>query len=216
MNFAKLRRAMVDRQIIARGIRDERVISALGDVPRHKFVPANLQGDSYDDCPLPIGNNQTISQPYIVALMTESLSLKPADRVLEIGTGSGYQAAILARLCSRVYTVERIEALLVQARAVFEELGILNISSKSGDGTLGWQEFSPYEAIIVTAAPPCIPSPLIEQLKEGGRLVIPLGSGFGQVLTLVEKRENQLLHREICTCSFVPLVGKYGVSKDIT
>lgn len=211
MNFDKLRELMVDKQIIPRGIKDERVISALRDIPRHKFVPDNIKEDSYDDCPLPIGHGQTISQPYIVALMTESLNLKPTDKVLEIGTGSGYQAAVLAKLCRHIYTIERIEALLDNAQAVFKELGILNISTALGDGTLGWQEHFPYEVVIVTAASPSIPARLTEQLADRGRLIIPLGAGFGQVLTLVEKKENQLLYKDICGCSFVPLVGKYGV-----
>lgn len=201
---------MVEQQIVHRGIRDERVISALREVPRHKFVPEDLQNDSYEDCPLSIGNGQTISQPYIVALMTESLRLSAEDKVLEIGTGSGYQAAILARLCTHVYTVERIEVLLERAKGIFKDLGITNISTKLGDGTLGWEEFSPYQAIIVTAASDNVPPPLVKQLSEGGKLVIPLGRSFAQVLTLIEKKEGGLKEEQICGCAFVPLVGKYG------
>lgn len=203
---------MVERQIVSRGIRDERVICALREVPRHKFVPEDLQNDSYEDCPLSIGNGQTISQPYIVALMSESLRLKAEDKVLEIGTGSGYQAAILARLCSHVYSVERIEVLLARAKGIFKDLGITNISTKLGDGTLGWGEFSPYQAIIVTAASDNVPPPLVKQLAEGGRLVIPLGGSFAQVLTLTEKKEGGLKEAQICGCAFVPLIGKYGHS----
>lgn len=203
---------MVERQIVSRGIRDERVICALREVPRHKFVPEDLQNDSYEDCPLSIGNGQTISQPYIVALMSESLRLNAEDKVLEIGTGSGYQAAILARLCSHVYSVERIEVLLARAKGIFKDLGITNISTKLGDGTLGWGEFSPYQAIIVTAASDNVPPPLVKQLAEGGRLVIPLGGSFAQVLTLIEKKEGGLKEAQICGCAFVPLIGKYGHS----
>ncbi|MDP1853933.1 MAG: protein-L-isoaspartate(D-aspartate) O-methyltransferase [Candidatus Omnitrophota bacterium] len=210
INFDKLRQLMVDNQIIARGIRDERVISAFYETPRHKFVPENIRQDSYEDCPLPIGNGQTISQPYIVALMTESLRLKPTDRVLEIGTGSGYQAAILSKLCSHVYTIERMEALQKKAEETFRGLGILNISTKVGDGTLGWEEFSPYDAIIVTAAADNIPEPLINELNESARLIIPVGAFFGQILTLLEKNKGKVSRVEICGCTFVPLVGKYG------
>lgn len=210
INFDKLRRLMVDSQIIARGIRDERVIYAFYETPRHKFVPENIRQDSYEDCPLPIGSGQTISQPYIVALMTENLRLKSTDKVLEIGTGSGYQAAILAKLCSHVYTVERIEVLLKRAEEAFNGLGVSNISTKVGDGSLGWEEFSPYDAIIVTAAANNIPEPLIKQLNEGARLIIPVGAFFGQVLTLVEKKGGNVSQSEICGCAFVPLVGKYG------
>lgn len=206
---------MVEQQIVHRGIRDERVICALREVPRHKFVPEDLQNDSYEDCPLSIGQGQTISQPYIVALMTEGLRLSAEDKVLEIGTGSGYQAAILARLCSHVYSLERIEVLLERAKGIFKDLGITNISTKLGDGTLGWEEFSPYQAIIVTAASDNVPPPLVKQLSEGGKLVIPLGGSFAQVLTLIEKKEGGLKEEQICGCAFVPLVGKYGARRGL-
>lgn len=210
MDFDKLRQLMVEGQIINRGIKDERVISALREVPRHKFVTENLSHDAYEDCPLSIGHGQTISQPYIVALMTEALRLKPIDRVLEVGTGSGYQAAILAKLCAHVYTIERLDILAKRAELVFSELGIKNISLKLGDGTLGWEEFAPYAAIIVTAASPQVPGPLLGQLAEGGRLVIPVGGTFGQALTLMEKEKGRILERELCGCSFVPLIGKFA------
>ena len=213
VNFDRLRELMVERQIIARGIKDEQVISALREIPRHKFVPEDLQNDSYEDYPLSIGNGQTISQPYIVALMTEGLGLSAEDKVLEIGTGSGYQAAILARLSAHVYTVERIEVLLERAKEIFKDLGITNISTKLGDGTLGWEEFSPYQAIIVTAASDNVPPPLVKQLNEGGRLVIPLGGSFTQALTLIEKKEGGLKEEQICGCAFVPLLGKYGARR---
>lgn len=210
MDFDKLRQLMVEGQIINRGIKDPQVISVLRNVPRHKFVPPDLQNDSYEDCPLSIGHGQTISQPYIVALMTEALRLKPIDRVLEVGTGSGYQAAILAKLCTYVYTIERLDILAKRAELIFSELGIKNISVKLGDGTLGCEEFAPYEAIMVTAASPQVPQPLLVQLAEGGRLVMPVGVAFGQALTLMEKEKGRILEREICGCSFVPLIGKFA------
>ena len=216
MNFSKMRQLMVDRQIISRDIRDERVISVMREVPRHKFVPDKLLNDSYDDYPLPIGNNQTISQPYIVALMTENLNLKLTDKVLEIGTGSGYQAAILSKLCARVYTIERVGALLKKAEGVFKELNIANISTKLADGSLGWEEFAPFEAIIVTAAAAAIPPLLIEQLRVDGRLIIPLGSGFGQTLTLIIKKNDGLDEHHICGCSFVPLIEKGAIEENKT
>jgi len=208
--FFSLREEMVKNQIVARGIKDERVIKAFLKVPRHKFVSDRNLGEAYDDHPLPIGEGQTISQPYMVALMTELLELKGEEKVLEIGTGSGYQAAILAELAKEVYTVERFPTLAEKAKIVLEELGYKNIKIKIGDGTLGWEEYSPYEGIIVTAGAPDIPSPLIAQLKEGGRLVIPLGESFSQVLTVIEKFRGKIEKREICGCVFVPLVGRYG------
>lgn len=213
-NFYSIRDEMVKNQIISRGIKDERVIFAFLKVPRHKFVPEKNILEAYDDHPLPIGEGQTISQPYIVALMTECLGLKGDEKVLEIGTGSGYQTAILAELAHEVYSIERISSLAEKAKLILEELGYKNIKIKIGDGTLGWEEFSPYDGIIVTAGSPEIPPPLLNQLNDGGRLVIPLGDSFSQVLTVVEKNKDKIKKEEICGCIFVPLVGKYGWYRD--
>jgi len=210
MDYAVLRKQMVEEQLLPRGIKDSRVINAFYKVERHKFIPIEYRASAYGDFPVPIGEGQTISQPYIVALMTECLDLKGEERVLEIGTGSGYQAAILAELAKEVYSIERFESLAKNAQKVLDELGYTNIKIKVGDGTLGWQEFSPFARIIITAASPQIPLPLIEQLKENGKLVLPLGESFSQVLTVVEKKEGKIKTQEICGCVFVPLVGKYG------
>ena len=166
---------------------DKRVVEAMMAVPRHKFVPPGNQSYAYENTALPISHRQTISQPYMVALMTQSLQLKGEERVLEIGTGSGYQTAVLSELSKRVYSLERFGSLAKRASKILTELGYSSIEIKVGDGTLGWQEFSPYEAIIVTAGAPKVPAPLIEQLKENGRLVIPIGGSFSQVLTLIKK-----------------------------
>ncbi|MCM8778708.1 MAG: protein-L-isoaspartate(D-aspartate) O-methyltransferase [Candidatus Omnitrophica bacterium] len=208
--FFSLRVEMVKNQIIARGIKDERVIKAFLRIPRHNFVLENNLSEAYNDYPLPIGEGQTISQPYMVALMTECLRLKGEERVMEIGTGSGYQTAILAELAQEVYSIERFPSLAERAKVILEGLGYKNIKIKVGDGTLGWEEFSPYAGIMVTAGAPEVPPPLIAQLKEGGRLVIPLGESFSQVLTVIEKIGNKIRREEICGCVFVPLVGKYG------
>jgi protein-L-isoaspartate(D-aspartate) O-methyltransferase len=208
--FLSLRQAMVEGQIISRGIKDPRVIQAFFKVPRHKFVQTDDISQAYEDHPLPIGEGQTISQPYMVALMSECLNLKGEERVLEIGTGSGYQAAILSELAQEVYTIERFPVLFERSRSILAELGYKNVQIKLGDGTLGWLEFSPYHGIIVTAASPGIPESLVEQLKEKGRLVIPLGESFSQVLTVVEKFKDKIQTREICGCVFVPLVGEHG------
>lgn len=201
---------MVQEQLIPRGIADPQVIEAMREVPRHCFVDDALQSRAYGDFPLPISAGQTISQPYIVALMTEALGLTGSERVLEIGTGSGYQAAILSRLCSQVYTVERINVLLAGARRVFDQLRYFNIVAKLDDGTLGWPEHGPYEAIIVTAGGPEIPEPLIDQLADGGRLVIPVGDQHLQALQLLEKNEDGVQVRELEKVRFVDLVGEYG------
>ena len=201
---------MVEVQLISRGIKDKRVLDAFRKVPRHEFVPKELIDSAYIDSPLPIGEGQTISQPYMVALMTECLCLKGEEKVLEIGTGSGYQAAILAELAKEVYSIERIEILTLRATEILESLGYKNIKVKTGDGTLGWLEFSPYEGIIVTAAAPKVPLPLIEQLKDGGFLVIPLNGRFSQILTVIEKTKDKLRVSEVCGCVFVPMIGKYG------
>lgn len=204
------RERMVETQIKARGIKDERVLKAMLKVPRHLFVEEALRDQAYGDFPLPIGEGQTISQPYIVALMTESLELKGNERVLEIGTGSGYQTAILAELVLWVYTVERFSTLLSKAKKILTELGYKNISFKLDDGTLGWGEASPFDAIIVTAASPQIPPPLIEQLAEGGRIVIPVGDEFSQTLINGIKRGGQLHTKSLEPVRFVKLVGAYG------
>lgn len=208
--FATIRDRMVQEQLIPRGISDPQVIEAMREVPRHCFVDDALQSRAYGDFPLPISAGQTISQPYIVALMTEALGLTGAERVLEIGTGSGYQAAILSRLSSQVYTVERINVLLAGARRVFDQLRYFNIVAKLDDGTLGWPEHGPYAGIIVTAGGPEIPEPLVDQLETGGRLVIPVGDQHLQVLQLLEKKEDGVQIRDLEKVRFVDLVGEHG------
>lgn len=209
-DYDKEREHMVESQLVRRGIKDRRVLDAMRQVPRHLFIPKDTRGLAYCDGPLPIGQGQTISQPYIVALMTELLELTGQEKVLELGTGSGYQAAILSRLVSQVYTVERHAALAEQAEKVFAQLGYDNIVISVGDGTLGWPEYSPYEAIIVTAAAPDVPQPLMEQLADGGRLVAPVGSRWSQVLAKVKRQGETLTKEHLTAVAFVPLVGKYG------
>ncbi len=206
----RLREEMVARQLAPRRIRDERVLAAFREVPRHLFAPGASPAAAYADHPLPIGEGQTISQPYMVALMTQCLELTGGEKVLEIGTGSGYQAAILSRLASEVYTVERIASLAERTGELFRRLGYGDISIRVGDGTLGWPEFSPYEAIIVTAGSPGVPPPLVEQLADGGKLVIPAGSGYSQRLLVLERRGERIIERDEGGCVFVPLVGEYG------
>jgi len=201
---------MVEEQLIPRGIEDPRVIDAFLKVERHRFIPEELRGSAYADYPVPIGEGQTISQPYIVALMTECLDLSGDEEVLEIGTGSGYQAAILAELSSQVYSIERFPSLAERAESLLQNLGYINIKIKVGDGTLGWPEEAPFSRIIVTAAAPEVPLPLAEQLSEGGKMILPLGETFSQVLTLIEKKKGQLKAESICGCVFVPLIGKFG------
>jgi protein-L-isoaspartate(D-aspartate) O-methyltransferase len=205
---------MVRQQIAARGIQDERVLGAMRTVPRHLFVPERSRHSAYQDGPLSIGQRQTISQPYIVALMTEALELEGHERVLEIGTGSGYQTAILSLLVCQVYTVERIPELAAKAQELFLFLSYANISRRVGDGTLGWPEHAPFEAIIVTAASPDIPEPLTEQLAEGGRLVVPIGGSWSQSLVRVRKKSGRLQCQELISVAFVPLIGKYGWSEE--
>lgn len=204
--YLKHRLHMVDTQIKARGIHTPEVLQAFIDVPRHRFVTTHDQAWAYGDHPLSIGMHQTISQPYIVALMTNALAVTPEDHVLEIGTGSGYQTAILACLAKKVYTIERIESLQRQARTVLDELGYDQISYKVGNGFSGWVEHAPYDAIVVTAAPEDVPKNLVEQLKEGGRLVIPIGSRFMQMLFCFVKRDNQLHRNFLCHCRFVEMI----------
>jgi protein-L-isoaspartate(D-aspartate) O-methyltransferase len=210
MDYALLRKRMVDEQLMMRGIKNQRLLDVFKKIERHKFIPENLWDSAYADFPVPIGEGQTISQPYIVALMTECLNLTGQEKVLEIGTGSGYQTAILGELADQVYSIERFENLAKRAENILNELGYTNIKIKIGDGTLGWPQASPFDRIIITAASPRIPLPLIEQLKENGKLILPLGESFSQVLTVAEKKKGKLDSIEICGCVFVPLVGKYG------
>ncbi len=201
---------MVQEQLITRGISDPRVLAAMREVPRHCFVDDALQSRAYGDFPLPISAGQTISQPFIVALMTEALALTGTERVLEIGTGSGYQAAILSRLCSQVFTIERINVLLAASRRVFDQLRYFNIVAKLDDGTLGWPEQGPFNAIIVTAGGPEIPEPLVDQLADNGRLIIPVGDQHLQTLQLLEKDAEEVRVSELEKVRFVDLVGEYG------
>jgi protein-L-isoaspartate(D-aspartate) O-methyltransferase len=207
------RARMVQDQLLSRDIIDSRTLAAMVEVPRHLFVDDAMQGRAYGDHPLPIGAGQTISQPYIVAYMTQALGLKGNEKVLEIGTGSGYQAAILSRLCSQVYTIERINSLLAGARRIFDKLRYYNIRSKLDDGTMGWPEFAPYDAIIVTAGGPEIPEPLIDQLVDPGRLIIPVGDQHEQVLQLLEKKDGLIEISPLVGVRFVDLVGEYGWNK---
>lgn len=209
-NFMEERNLMVSQQLISRGISNERVLEAFRKVPRHEFISKNLLGEAYADYPLPVGEGQTISQPYMVALMTECLNLKGNEKVLEIGTGSGYQAAILAELAKEVYSIERFQSLAERAEQILDKLGYKNIKVNVGDGTLGWEEYAPYDGILVTAGAPKAPNSLIKQLKENGKLVIPIGGGFSQVLTVIEKKGNKAFSSEICGCVFVPLIGEEG------
>lgn len=207
--FAKDRQVMVEHDIKARGVKDKKVLDVMLKIKRHLFVDNGLQGQAYADHPLPIGDGQTISQPYVVALMTESLKLKPTDRILEIGTGSGYQAAVLAEIVKEVYTIEIRKGLADMAAKRLKELGYLNVKVKYGDGYFGWEEFAPFDAIIVTAAANHIPPPLIKQLKNNGRLVIPLGSTFYyQTLTLITKQDKELNTEQLGGVSFVPMTGE--------
>lgn len=208
--FHKLRSEMVRMQIADRGVRDPRVLEAMLRVPRHLFVPEDLRYRAYDDSPLPIGEGQTISQPYMVAWMTELLKVEEDDKVLEIGTGSGYQAAILCELAEEVLSIEKNANLAREAGERLRSLGYKNVRVRVGDGTLGWPEEAPFDGIIVTAGAPSIPQPLLEQLADGGRLVIPVGSTGMQMLTLVRRKGNRFETSEEGSCIFVPLVGKYG------
>ncbi|OGF99160.1 MAG: protein-L-isoaspartate O-methyltransferase [Candidatus Glassbacteria bacterium RIFCSPLOWO2_12_FULL_58_11] len=201
------RLSMVETQIRRRGVKDERVLEALRKVPRHRFVPEDQRDQAYNDYPLPIGYGQTISQPYIVGLMTELLQLKPESRVLEIGTGSGYQAAILAELAREVYTIEIVEPLALSAGSLLESMGYANIKVRAGDGFFGWPENAPFDGIILTAAPEKVPQPLLDQLKEGGRLVIPEGK-FYQDLVVYEKIDGGTRRREVIPVRFVPMTGR--------
>jgi protein-L-isoaspartate(D-aspartate) O-methyltransferase len=201
---------MVEEQLVQRGIQDTATLRAMGEVPRHQFVEDAMQARAYGDFPLPIGSSQTISQPYIVALMTQAMQLKGHERVLEIGTGSGYQAAVLSRLCERVYTIERIPSLLGKARKMFDRLHYYNISSCIDDGTVGWPDAAPFDAVLVTAGGPTIPEPLIEQLADQSRLVIPVGNQEEQELRLLLKKNGRIQVRTIGHVRFVNLIGTHG------
>ncbi len=213
MDFSVLRKQMVAEQLVSRGIKDERVLKVFSSLPREKFILSESVASAYADFPLPIGQGQTISQPYIVALMTELLALSGSEKVLEIGTGSGYQTAVLASLAKEVYTIERFAELSDKARDLFKQLGLDNVKVRVGDGTLGWPEEPPFERIIITAASPRLPLPLSSQLAEGGKVVFPQGEAFNQALTLIEKKDGKLIEKNICGCVFVPLVGKYGLKE---
>ncbi len=210
IDLPKARLKMVEEQIISRGIKDPRVIAAIKKVPRHLFVEEALQSQAYSDHPLPIGEKQTISQPYMVALMSEALQLKEKEKVLEIGGGSGYQTAILAELAEKVFSIERIRSLAIRERQLLYKLGYFNVEIKIFDGTIGWKEEAPFDAIIVTAGGPNIPQPLLDQLAIGGRLVIPVGDAYAQDLMRVTKTSEGIKKEDLGGCRFVKLIGKYG------
>jgi protein-L-isoaspartate(D-aspartate) O-methyltransferase len=207
-DFSSLREKMVEVQIAGRGIKNAKVLDAMGKVPRHFFIPEELRDSAYADGPLPIGEGQTISQPYIVAYMTEILELRGAERVLEVGTGSGYQTAVLAEIVKDVFTIEVVATLSQRAQDVLKSLGYVNIQFKIGDGTRGWKDFAPYEAIMVTAAPGSVPKALQEQLQVGGRMVIPIGVEY-QELVLVRREEKTFTETRLLPVRFVPLVSLY-------
>ncbi len=208
--YSGQRLKMVEEQLVDRGIRDLRVMEAMSRIPRHLFVESSFQHKAYGDTPLPIGQNQTISQPYIQALMTEALKLRGNERVLEIGTGSGYQTALLAELAGQVFTIERIKPLARQAKQLLDSLGYTNINFKTFDGTYGWRDQGPYDAILVTAGAPELPKALLEQLKEGGKLLAPVGGPSQQKLLEVVRQGDKYNEKVLADCVFVPLVGKYG------
>jgi protein-L-isoaspartate(D-aspartate) O-methyltransferase len=209
-NYERERRLMVIRQLEHRGISDKRVLRAMSEVPRHEFVPNEARSTAYGDHPLPIGFGQTISQPYIVAFMAERLVLKPADRLLEVGTGSGYQAAVLSRLVKQIFSIEIVDELILRSTCDLKRLEYQNILVKKGDGYRGWPEFAPFDAITVAAALDHIPQPLIDQLREGGRMMIPVGNDHHQQLLLIEKNPNGLCRRAICPVRFVPFTREAG------
>ncbi len=211
-DFTAARERMVGQQLAApsRGVTDARVLAVMGKVPRHEFVPARLRDQAYGDHPLPIGYDQTISQPFIVAFMTEKLEPKPTDKVLEIGTGSGYQAAVLAELVREVYTIEIVEPLARRAEADLKRLGYTNVMVRAGDGYKGWPEAAPFDAVIVTCAPEHVPQPLVDQLKEGGRMIIPVGPVGDQELYVLRKKGDKVEKRAVLPVRFVPMTGKKG------
>jgi protein-L-isoaspartate(D-aspartate) O-methyltransferase len=213
-DFALARRKMVQEQLVSRGIKDKRVLDAMMKVPRHLFVEEGLWHQAYGDFPLPIGEGQTISQPYIVALMTEALQLAGDDKVLEIGTGSGYQAAILAELTQHVFSIERISSMASKARKILDQLGYANVLIRVSDGTLGWQDEAPFAGIIVTAGSPAIPPTLLEQLEVGGILVIPVGNEYSQTLLKVIKQDEGYKEKDLGGVRFVKLIGDHGWKAD--
>lgn len=211
VSFEKQRLRMVETQIVARGVTDPRVIEAMKRVPRHLFTDEALRSRAYDDCPLPIGERQTISQPYMVALMSEALELAGTEAVLEVGTGSGYQTAVLAQLARQVFSIERLAIFVERARKIFESLDIRNVVLKAGDGSRGWRSKAPFDAILVTAGSPRVPQPLLDQLLPGGRLVVPVGDRSGQALLRVRKAaDGGISTEELVACRFVDLQGAFG------
>ncbi len=206
--YTAQRQRMVEEQIIARGVKDRLVLEAMRKVPRHEFVPAGLRDNAYDDTPLPIGYGQTISQPYIVALMTECLQLKGGEKVLEVGTGSGYQAAVLAEIAGQVYSIEIVKPLAEEAAERLVRLGYKNVHVKHGDGYFGWPEEAPFDGIIVTAAPEDVPRPLIDQLKPGGRLVIPVGDWSQDLIVVTKDESGRIRRRSVIPVRFVPMTGE--------
>jgi len=210
IDYVQARERMVQEQLVSRGISDSRVLRAMAKVPRHLFLKSELWDHAYEDHPLPIGADQTISQPYMVALMAEALGLKGMERVLEVGTGSGYLAAILSELCAEVFSVEMVPVLALKARTLLNSLGYGNVSVLMGDGTLGWQEHSPYDAIVISAAAPRIPRPLLEQLTVPGYLVFPMGEKELQTLVRIRKDAQGIREEYLGECHFVRLTGKYG------
>jgi len=210
IDYAQTRERMVQEQLVSRGIKDTRVLGVMARVPRHLFLESELRNQAYEDHPLPIGANQTISQPYMVALMAEALELKGTERVFEVGTGSGYLAAVLSELCAEVFSVETVEKLASKARTVLTNLGYRNVSVLMGDGTLGWEEHSPYDAVVISAAAPCIPRPLLEQLKTPGYLVFPMGEKELQTLVRIRKDKAGIREEYLGECQFVKLKGQYG------
>lgn len=209
-DYSVARGRMIEEQLLPRGIKNEKILQVMGQVPRHIFVEDALQSQAYGDYPLPIGEGQTISQPYVVALMTQTLELQGNETVLEIGTGCGYQTAVLAALCKRVYSVERIKSLTVRARRNLDKLRCINVVCKVDDGSIGWWQYASYDAIIVTAASPEIPSPLIDQLADPGNMVIPIGDRYSQELVVVRKREGRITRETIEQVRFVGLIGRHG------
>jgi protein-L-isoaspartate(D-aspartate) O-methyltransferase len=210
MDLNKAREKMVREQLVPRGITDQRVLAAMGKVPRHFFIEEALRGEAYNDNPLPIGERQTISQPYIVALMSQAMELRGTEKVLEIGTGSGYQTAILAELARKVFSIERVRPLFQRARRILDELKYFNVVLKVYDGTQGWPEEGPFEAIMVTAASPEVPSPLLDQLALNGRLIIPVGDRYSQTLKKILKTEKGYEEEDLGGVRFVSLIGQYG------